>query len=133
MNTPIIDPEIKREFPDEILDEILKATDEFVGKIPTSVLALIPEDNRVNFVSTLAHTMVIGANIALEYINERKATTDGPIINPATLTDEQREAIKDKYKKAPNPYDHQFNVGVGEGWLEAFEWLFGSDLFKKGE
>ena len=69
---PIIDPEIKREFPDEILDRILKATDELVDKIPISVLAMIPEENRVDFVSTLTHTMVIGAAIALEYINQKK-------------------------------------------------------------
>ena len=56
-----------------------------------------------------------------------------PIIDPSTLTEEQREAIKDKYEKAPNPYDHQYNVGIGEGWMEAFEWLFGPNFFKKRE
>lgn len=69
---PIIDPEIKREFPYEILDKILKATEELVDKIPITVLAMIPSENRVDFVSTLANTMIIGANIALEYVNQKK-------------------------------------------------------------
>ena len=56
-----------------------------------------------------------------------------PLIDPSTLTEEQREAIKHKYEVSPNPYDHQFNVGIGEVWLEAFEWLFGLEFFKKGE
>ena len=73
---PIIDPEIKREFPDEILDRILKATDELVCKIPISVLAMLPEENRMDFVSTLAHTMIIGAGIALEYIDQKKENNE---------------------------------------------------------
>lgn len=72
MTQPTIDPEVKREFPDEILDRILKATEELVDKIPITVLAMIPSENRVDFVSTLANTMVIGANIAMEYINKVK-------------------------------------------------------------
>ncbi len=57
---------------------------------------------------------------------------ENTIIDPQTLTEEQREKIRKKYEYAPNPYDHQYNVGIGDGWLEAFEWLFGKSMFEKG-
>ncbi|MDE7180079.1 MAG: hypothetical protein K2N88_02640 [Muribaculaceae bacterium] len=59
-----------------------------------------------------------------------------PIINPATLTEEQREAIKDRFNY------HNIPDGVILHWEDRntnlivryiLTWLFGENFFKKGE
>ena len=80
----------------------------------------------------MAHTLT-QMNMEIQDYTYTKINMVPPIIDPSTLTEEQREEIKDKYEKTPNPYDHQFNAGIGEGWLEAIEWLFGENFFQKGE
>lgn len=51
------------------------------------------------------------------------------IIDPSTLTEEQREAIRKEY----NYYKDSWNeVELTETTMESFETLFGSDFFEKG-
>ena len=59
-----------------------------------------------------------------------------PIINPSTLTEEQREAIKNRYEH------HAIPDGVFIHWEDRntnlivryiLTWLFGENFFKNGE
>lgn len=45
-----------------------------------------------------------------------------PIIDPSTLTDEQRDAIRKKLQKATITYpgQHPFLAAIGVGWKDAF-------------
>ena len=62
-----------------------------------------------------------------------------PIINPATLTEEQREAIKEEYKIQEDWYsqcqrsewDERFDQCRAEGAMSTLETLFGKDFFKE--
>lgn len=64
-----------------------------------------------------------------------------PIIDPSTLSEEQREAIRGQYNHLQKlwEYYHKENAGlvanVFAGHLEAFEFIFGSEFFtnQKGE
>ncbi|MCI9284343.1 MAG: hypothetical protein HFJ91_00705 [Muribaculaceae bacterium] len=60
-----------------------------------------------------------------------------PIINPSTLSEEQRKAIRIAYQSLQNEKPSiQENVPIHFGVLGAItelELLFGSELFKKGE
>lgn len=56
-----------------------------------------------------------------------------PIIDPLTLSEEQREAIRKKYAEVK-----EISAVIGDNEFFAgdeavFEWLFGSEFFKKGE
>ena len=61
-----------------------------------------------------------------------------PIIDPATLTEEQREAIKDEYKIQEDWYsqcqrsewDERFDQCRAEGAMDMLKELFGSNFFK---
>jgi len=56
-----------------------------------------------------------------------------PIIDPSTLTEEQREEIKAQYEInkiiTQSEVQNAFQIGI----IQTFEWLFGEDFFKKGE
>ena len=61
-----------------------------------------------------------------------------PIIDPATLTEEQREAIMQEYEHNSEMYDLGcvFPTTMGtmhNGKMELLSWLFGENFFKKGE
>lgn len=61
-----------------------------------------------------------------------------PIIDPATLTEEQRETIKAEYEHNSEMYDLGSVVPatmgtMHNGKMELLSWLFGSNFFKKGE
>lgn len=58
---------------------------------------------------------------------------DKPIINPATLSEEQREAIRNKYAEVKEIPLVLGNSEIFAGDEAMFEWLFGSEFFKKGE
>ena len=53
-----------------------------------------------------------------------------PIIDPSTLSEEQRDAILKVYEylKTVRIYSARF-----QGYYEALTWLFGEDFFKKGK
>ncbi len=54
-----------------------------------------------------------------------------PIIDPSTLTEEQREAIRKEY------HDARIRCEVlhieTHNRMSVFEWLFGKDFFEKGD
>ncbi len=52
-----------------------------------------------------------------------------PIINPSTLTEEQREAIRREYDK----HKVCFGTAYIKGILDTFEMIFGKSMFEKGE
>ena len=55
-----------------------------------------------------------------------------PIIDPSTLTEEQRDIIKEQYEINNNPthiIQNAFEIGI----VQTFEWLFGKEFFEKGE
>ena len=62
-----------------------------------------------------------------------------PIIDPATLTEEQKEAIKDEYKIQEDWYyqcqrsewDERFDQCRAEGAMSTLEALFGKDFFNE--
>ncbi|MDE5886452.1 MAG: hypothetical protein K2H46_02570 [Muribaculaceae bacterium] len=58
-----------------------------------------------------------------------------PIIDPATLTEEQREAIKELYGEflLQSEADLKFDIIAGCAKRSAFHILFGENFFKKGE
>lgn len=56
-----------------------------------------------------------------------------PIINPATLSEEQREAIRTKYAEVKEISLVLGNSEIFAGDEAVFEWLFGTEFFKKGE
>ena len=56
-----------------------------------------------------------------------------PIINPATLTEEQREIIKAQYETATEFDNRMAKFYYQHGMLKTLEWLFGLNFFKKGE
>ncbi len=56
-----------------------------------------------------------------------------PIINPATLSEEQREAIRTKYAEVKEISLVLGNSEIFAGDEAVFEWLFGEEFFKKGE
>ena len=51
-----------------------------------------------------------------------------PIINPSTLTEEQREAIRAKYLEIKKINDMTYGMFLDDTAL--FEWLFGKDFFE---
>ena len=55
-----------------------------------------------------------------------------PIIDPTTLTEEQRDAIKDKYQNQKSLYKRWHDEYERSG-IDTMEWLFGKNFFKKGE
>ena len=63
-----------------------------------------------------------------------------PIINPSTLTEEQREAIRENYKIQEDWYaqcqrsewDERFDQCRAEGAMNMLEELFGKGFFEKG-
>ncbi|MCM1093768.1 MAG: hypothetical protein NC421_07430 [Lachnospiraceae bacterium] len=61
-----------------------------------------------------------------------------PIINPSTLSEEQREAIRNAVKEIREDAfpvcEFEEKLIFAEDAISYFEWLFGSDFFKqKGE
>ena len=59
-----------------------------------------------------------------------------PIINPATLTEEQREAIKRSYNNAPQiirDYEEIDKASTLCIVRDLFVTVFGKDFFNKGE
>ena len=59
-----------------------------------------------------------------------------PIINPSTLTEEQRKMIKvayATYKYWHNQYDYSegFGRGCSKGAMNALETLFGKEIFEE--
>lgn len=64
-----------------------------------------------------------------------------PIIDPSTLSEEQREAIRERYALLESgEYGDVVCGGIIECESDAlafamdeYEWLFGSEFFKKGE
>ena len=58
-----------------------------------------------------------------------------PIINPSTLTEEQREAIKGMYKECKLRSESEYKTDILTGVARVFmlKWLFGENFFKKGE
>lgn len=58
-----------------------------------------------------------------------------PIINPATLTEEQREAIKGMYKECKLRSESEYKTDILTGVARVFmlKWLFGENFFKKEE
>ena len=58
-----------------------------------------------------------------------------PIINPATLTEKQREAIKGMYKECKLRSESEYKTDILTGVARVFmlKWLFGENFFKKGE
>lgn len=56
-----------------------------------------------------------------------------PIIDPSTLSEEQREAIRAKYAEVKEISLVLGNSEIFAGDEAVFEWLFGSEFFKKGE
>ena len=59
-----------------------------------------------------------------------------PIIDPSTLTEEQREAIRNLYDDFNQLELHGASItdrSAGRNQCITLEWLFGSDFFKKGE
>lgn len=61
---------------------------------------------------------------------------DKPIINPSTLSEEQREAIRDEYSLNVE-WENCSSSAVEEHWYSGRNltllWLFGEEFFKKGE
>ena len=59
-----------------------------------------------------------------------------PIINPSTLTEEQREAIKEEYNLNV-VWEDRSNGEVEKHWYSGRNltllWLFGENFFKKGD
>lgn len=53
-----------------------------------------------------------------------------PIINPSTLTEEQREAIKTKYEKSKELYK-KWHDEYERSAIDTMESLFGKDFFKQ--
>lgn len=61
---------------------------------------------------------------------------NNPIINPATLSDEQREAIKAMYsaeKQLELSCETENEKTVGRSICMTLEWLFGYNYFNKEE
>lgn len=59
-----------------------------------------------------------------------------PIINPSTLTDEQREAIKNLYDDFKQLEIYGASItdrSAGRNQCVTLEWLFGENFFKKEE
>ena len=64
-----------------------------------------------------------------------------PIINPATLPEEQRKAIKEEYKIQEDWYsqcqrsewDERFDQCRAEGAMSTLETLFGKELFEENK
>lgn len=58
-----------------------------------------------------------------------------PIINPSTLTEEQREAIKGMYKECKLRSESEYKTDILTGVARVFmlKWLFGENFFKKEE
>lgn len=58
-----------------------------------------------------------------------------PIIDPSTLTEEQRKKIKELYDKTESDYCHvdEYNDWVVSDMLERFEEIFGKEFFEKRE
>jgi len=61
-----------------------------------------------------------------------------PIIDPSTLTEEQRKTIYDIYKDSSRVIRAALNRGIGNAlWqraeIELLKLLFGEGFFKKGE
>ena len=56
-----------------------------------------------------------------------------PIINPATLTEEQGEAIKGMYKECKLRSESEYKTDILTGVARVFtlKWLFGEDFFKE--
>lgn len=54
-----------------------------------------------------------------------------PIINPATLSEEQREAIRTKYAEVKEITLVLGNSEIFAGDEAVFEWLFGKEFFDK--
>ncbi len=56
-----------------------------------------------------------------------------PIIDPSTLCEGQREAIREQYSInksiTPSEIQNAYQIGI----VQTFEWLFGKDFFEKGE
>ena len=56
-----------------------------------------------------------------------------PIIDPSTLTEEQRKEIKERYDENAIWEMKSSAQLLYSGFREAFEYLFGENFFKKGE
>lgn len=55
-----------------------------------------------------------------------------PIIDPSTLTEEQREIIRTKYREMREVSIVLGNSEIFAGDEVIFEWLFGKKMFEKG-
>lgn len=66
MNNPTSDP-----FPDELLDVILAKTDEIFTKTPVTEFKGITQEQLHTSILNTANVMIIGAKLALDYINEK--------------------------------------------------------------
>ncbi len=62
-----------------------------------------------------------------------------PIIDPSTLTEEQREEIKAKYDEenlhwfASTAFNDKEGIQIANSAIMTFRWLFGKEFFKEGE
>lgn len=56
-----------------------------------------------------------------------------PIIDSSTLTEEQREIIKEQHEINSNLTCSEIQNAFQIGCVQTFEWLFGKDFFEKGE
>ncbi len=71
MITPLIDPVLKKQLPEDLLEMLLKATEEFLDKVPLSEWEKMSPEIRVNVVNTISYTMLAGAGITLNYIYQK--------------------------------------------------------------
>lgn len=56
-------------------------------------------------------------------------TYDNPIIDPSTLTEEQREAIKALHEDVVKVYCKHSHISF-EGWFYILETIFGESIYK---
>lgn len=73
MITPFIDPVLKKQLPDELLEELLKTTEEFIDKVPLSEWKKMSPEIRGQVITTISYTMIAGAGITLNYIYQKSA------------------------------------------------------------
>ena len=53
-----------------------------------------------------------------------------PIIDPSTLTEEQREAIKALHEDVVNCYLNRSHISF-EGWFHILKTIFGEEIYKE--
>lgn len=53
-----------------------------------------------------------------------------PIINPSTLTEEQKEAIKALHEDVVKTYCNHSHISF-EGWFYILETIFGEEIYKE--